>query len=255
MSAVQSPLVWLPLVFFIIALFYSSVGFGGGSSYLAVLSLVLTDFPTIRTVALLCNVVVVVGNVYVFWRAGALSVVRALPFVVVSVPAAFLGGTLPLTERRFFVILGGALIVSALLLVYRERQTGVLPVKRPSPLASSVLGGSIGLLAGVVGIGGGIFLSPWLHLMRWDTAARIAALASFFILVNSLAGLGGLLVSGEWRAAGWLPWVLLGAVVGGGQLGSRLGLSWLGPRWIRLATAALVLYVGLRLVVQHGPVV
>lgn len=245
-------LIWLPAVFFAIALFYSSVGFGGGSSYLAVLSLALTDLPTIRTVALLCNVTVVIGNCYIYWRAGSLNVGRALPFVLISVPAAFVGGTLRLTETAFFMTLGVVLITSALLLVWQNRRPTAASAVRPSFWISSALGGGIGLLSGVVGIGGGILLSPVLHLLRWDTAVRVAALASFFILVNSLAGLTGLIVGGALRAGGWLPWVLLGAVVAGGQLGSRLGLKLLGPHWIKRVTAGLVFFVGLRLVLRHG---
>ena len=246
-------LLWLPLVFFVIALFYSSVGFGGGSSYLAVLSLVLTDLPTVRAVALLCNVAVVIGNCLIYWRAGSLNISRALPFVLVSVPAAFIGGTLRLTETAFFVTLGVVLISSALLLVGQaERCRPAAIATRRSHLLPSTLGGGIGFLSGVVGIGGGIFLSPVLHLLRWDTATRIAALASFFILVNSLAGITGLGAAGALRAGGWLPVALVVAVVAGGQLGSRLGLNILGSRYVRLATAGLVFLVGLRLLLRYG---
>ena len=245
-------LIWLPAVFFAIALFYSSVGFGGGSSYLAVLSLVLTDLPTIRTVALLGNVVVVTGNCLVYWRAGSLNVGKALPFVLVSVPAAFLGGTLRLTESAFFVTLGVVLLSSSLLLVGQAERSITASTTRRSYLIPSALGGGIGLLSGVVGIGGGVFLSPVLHLLRWDTATRIAALTSFFILVNSLAGLVGLGVGGALCAGGWLPGALLVAVAVGGQLGSRLGLNILGSRYVRLATAGLVFFVGLRLLLRYG---
>ena len=244
-------LIWLPLVFFVIALFYSSVGFGGGSSYLAVLSLVLTELPTVRAVALLCNVAVVIGSCFVYWRAGSLNISRSLPFVLVSVPAAFIGGTLRLTETAFFVTLGVVLIGAALLLVGQAERPAALATRR-SCLLPPALGGSIGLLSGMVGIGGGIFLSPVLHLLRWDTATRIAALASFFILVNSLAGLTGLGAAGALRAGGWLPVALVVAVVAGGQLGSRLGLTILGVRYVRLATAGLVFFAGLRLLLRYG---
>ncbi len=245
-------LIWLPLVFFVIALFYSSVGFGGGSSYLAVLSLVLTDLPTIRAVALLCNVAVVTGNCFIYWRAGSLNVGKALPFVLVSVPAAFVGGTLRLTEIAFFVTLGVVLMSSALLLVGQAERLPATSAPRRSYLIPPALGGGIGLLSGVVGIGGGIFLSPVLHLLRWDAATRVAALASFFILVNSLAGLAGLGAAGSLRAGGWLSGALLVAVVAGGQVGSRLGLNVLGARYLRLVTAGLVFFAGLRLLLRYG---
>ncbi len=245
-------LIWLPAVFFVIALFYSSVGFGGGSSYLAVLSLVLTDLPTMRTLALLCNVAVVTGNCFVYWRAGLIDIRKALPFVLVSVPAAFVGGTVHLTETAFFVTLGLVLVSSALLLAGQAKRPAVASATRSSHLLPPALGGGIGLLSGVVGIGGGIFLSPVLHLLRWDRGVRIAALASFFILVNSLAGLTGLGVGGALRAGGWLPWALLVSVAAGGQLGTRLGLNVLGTRYVRLVTAGLVFVVGLRLLLRYG---
>ncbi len=219
---------------------------------MAVLSLVLTDLPTMRTLALLCNVAVVTGNCFIYWRAGSLNIKKALPFVLVSVPAAFAGGTIRLTETAFFVTLGLVLISSALLLAGQAERPTAASATRRSYLLSSALGGGIGLLSGVVGIGGGIFLAPVLHLLRWDTGVRIAALASFFILVNSLAGLTGLGVGGALRAGGWLPWALLGSVAIGGQLGTRLGLNILSTRYIRLATAGLVFIVGLRLLLRYG---
>ena len=210
---------WVVFAFFVIATLYASVGFGGGSSYLALLTLVFTAFYTIRSTALVCNVVVVAGSSYWFIRKGHLLMKNAWPFVVSSVPLAFLGATLRFTQATFFIILGLALITSAVALVVQTYSSGMREKKLLSypGYVRYLLGGGIGLLSGLVGIGGGIFLSPLLNHMRYDTSLKIAALASFFILVNSLAGIGGLVISGTFE----IPWAealwLIGAVLLGGQ--------------------------------------
>ena len=216
-------LVLLMLGFLVIAMLYSSVGFGGGSSYLALLALVLTSFFAIRSTALICNLVVVSGSTYLYWKNGHLDFKKFLPFILASIPFAFLGARFRLSEQVFFIILGCALIVSG-----------------------------IGLLSGLVGIGGGIFLAPILNHMKWDKSIKIAALASFFILVNSISGIGGLLTKGMFE----LPWIeasgLIVAVFIGGQIGIRLSLSKLTGNGIKVVTAILVLIVGIRVLFVNG---
>lgn len=246
--------IWVVLAFFVIATLYSSVGFGGGSSYLAILTLVFTGFYTIRSTALLCNIVVVAGSSYWFIKRGHLLLSKAWPFVLTSIPLAFLGATMRFTQATFFILLGLALISSSLALVIQTYNLGT----RSSGIAvypkslGYFLGGAIGLLSGLVGIGGGIFLSPVLNHLRYDTALRIAALASFFILVNSLAGIGGLIASSTlqvpWAEASWL----FIAVLLGGQLGVRITLNKLTENSIKLITAVLVLVVGLRVLLING---
>lgn len=244
----------LMLGFLVIATFYSSVGFGGGSSYLAVLALVFTSFFAIRSTALICNLVVVSGSSYLYWKNGHLDLKKFLPFILASIPMAFIGTRFRLSESTFFVILGSSLIVSAFALIY---QTKSLKKSEEADLnypeyITYLLGAGIGLLSGLVGIGGGIFLAPILNHLKWDKSIKIAALASFFILVNSISGIGGLLSQGTFE----LPWVeavgLIIAVFIGGQIGIRLSLNRLTGNNIKVVTAILVLIVGVRVLLVNG---
>ncbi|MEH6619520.1 sulfite exporter TauE/SafE family protein [Maribacter arcticus] len=247
-------LVLLMLGFLVIATLYSSVGFGGGSSYLALLALVLTSFFAIRSTALICNLVVVSGSTYLYWKNGHLDFKKFLPFILASIPFAFLGARFRLSEQVFFIILGGALIVSALALIFQTLKLKKSEEVNPNypPYVTYLLGAGIGLLSGLVGIGGGIFLAPILNHMKWDKSIKIAALASFFILVNSISGIGGLLTKGMFE----LPWieasVLIVAVFIGGQIGIRLSLSKLTGNGIKVVTAILVLIVGIRVLFVNG---
>lgn len=242
------------LGFLIIATFYSSVGFGGGSSYLALLALVFTSFFAIRSTALICNLVVVSGSSYLYWKNGHLDFKKFFPFILTSIPMVFIGTRFRLSESTFFIILGCSLIISALALIYQTR--GARKSEEVNPNYPSyityVLGGGIGLLSGLVGIGGGIFLAPVLNHMRWDKSIKIAALASFFILVNSISGIGGLVAQGTFE----LPWIegigLIAAVFIGGQVGIRLSLTKLTGSSIKLVTAILVLIVGIRVLYVNG---
>ena len=240
--------------FLIIATLYSSVGFGGGSSYLALLALVFVSFFAIRSTALICNLVVVSGSSYLYWKKGHLDFKKFFPFIISSIPMAFLGARFRLSENTFFIILGGALIISALALIYQTIQGEKSEEINPNypPYVTYLLGAGIGLLSGLVGIGGGIFLAPILNHMKWDKSIKIAALASFFILVNSISGIGGLLTKGTFE----FPWIegigLIVAVFIGGQIGIRLSLSKLTGNGIKVVTAMLVLIVGLRVLLING---
>lgn len=241
----------LVLLFFLIALFYSSIGFGGGSSYLALLGFLFVDFQLIRSTALLCNVAVVAGSILLYQKKGLLDWRKFWPFVALSIPAAFIGSQFRLSEKTFFIILGVSLIGSALMLLVKTYTQQQQQKEGYAGAVTYSLAGGIGLLSGLVGIGGGIFLSPVLNLMGWDRPKKIAALASFFILANSLTGLGGLALEGVLVLEFPLLLYLLLAVITGGQLGSRMTISWFKPGLIQRLTACLVLYVGLRLVLQY----
>jgi uncharacterized membrane protein YfcA len=240
---------WLPPAFFGTALLYASVGFGGGSTYNALLALAGFDYKLLPIVSLCCNVVVVSGSTIRFARAGTMPWRRALVLSLIAAPLAFLGGLTPLREATFLLLLGLSLVGAGLaLLLPRAGEGEPGRAARAMPLAVAPLG----YLAGLVGIGGGIFLAPLLHLARWDGARRIAATTSLFILINSLAGLVGQLVKNGPQTfgvalAGALP--LLVAVVLGGQLGSLLALRWLPERVIRWLTAALTIWAGSRLLI------
>lgn len=244
-------MLWLSAAFLVTALFYASVGFGGGSTYNALLALAGMDYRILPLVALSCNIVVVAGSTIRFARAGVTPWRGALLLTALAAPAAFLGGLTPIGESAFLILLGASLIVTGLVMMMRvhKAEAAPLPLARFVPLVAAPLG----YLAGLVGIGGGIFLAPLLHLTRWAQARAIAATAALFILVNSLFGLAGQLAKGgEGRlgAAIDIGLPLLIAVVIGGQVGSWLALRHLPPAWIRFATAALTLWAGGRLLVS-----
>ncbi|TBW27159.1 sulfite exporter TauE/SafE family protein [Gramella sp. KN1008] len=241
----------LPFIFFFIALFYSSVGFGGGSSYLAILSLVLTDFYEIRSIALILNICVVSIGTIVFIRNNVLKPKLIWPFFIFSIPMAYLGAQVKLSQSVFFLILGSALILSGIFMVLRFVKTK-LESHEFTNSKKFLLGGSIGLLSGISGIGGGIFLSPVLNLLKWKDPRIIASLASVFILVNSIAGLIGLNVAGTFRLDYGLVGKLILAVILGGGLGSYLSSKKFNLRILGYLTAGLVFYVGLRLILLHS---
>ncbi|MCP9223455.1 sulfite exporter TauE/SafE family protein [Erythrobacter sp. LQ02-29] len=240
--------LWLAAAFFVTALLYASVGFGGGSTYSALLALAGFDYRMLPVLSLCCNLAVVSGSSIRFARARVTPWRGALLLTGIAAPAALLGGLTPIGERSFFVLLGVSLVLAGLALLLPRSETD----EHPGRLARFMpwIAAPLGYVAGLVGIGGGIFLAPLLHIARWDGARSIAATASLFILVNSLFGLVGQLLKngperlGEAVAYG-LPMMV--AVVVGGQIGSLLALKFFGPRIIRWMTAALTLWVGGRL--------
>jgi uncharacterized protein len=246
----------LVVFFFVIAFIYSSVGFGGGSSYLAILALYPFAFKEMRLTALICNIIVVSGGTIVFLQNKQVNFKKILPLVLSSVPFAFLGATMKISQQTFFIVLGVALIIAAVLLwintparSHYETKVGV----KPSRVKNSILGGVVGFLSGMVGIGGGIFLSPLLNLAKWDTPRKIAATASLFILMNSLSGIAGQLY-GLPADIDWLPIVFLAAAVFvGGQLGSRMGAVKFDQLLIRRITAIVVLLAGIEVLHKHLP--
>ena len=239
-------MIWLPPAFFATALLYASVGFGGGSTYNALLSLAQFDYRLLPIVSLACNVVVVCGSIARFARADVMPWRRALLLALIAAPLALLGGLTPIKQSTFLVLLGLSLIAAGLALFVpraAEAEAEPTPLARWMPLAVAPLG----YLAGLVGIGGGIFLAPLLHYTRWASARQIAATTSLFILINSLSGLIGQLSKngvGAFGAALGDALPLLIAVVLGGQLGSMLALRWLPERVIRALTAALTIWAG-----------
>ena len=241
------------ILFFLIAVLYSSVGFGGGSSYLAVLALTSMAFVEIRATALLCNIVVVTSGTYLYAKKGYYNWKKVMPLVIFSIPMAFIGGYLKISEIVFFILLGFTLLIAAIFMwiskyiaeISKEKQTQNSISKEAS------YGGIIGFISGMVGIGGGIFLAPLLHLTNWDTPKRIAATASFFILVNSIAGLIGQTQHPEFAINWKLTSVLLGTVFIGGQIGSRISFKRFSPLVLKRMTALLIAFVGMRILWKH----
>ncbi|NJS14393.1 MAG: sulfite exporter TauE/SafE family protein [Sphingopyxis sp.] len=237
----------LAALFAFTAALYASVGFGGGSTYTALLILFGTPLALVPAISLACNIIVVSGGTLRFARAGAVPWAGALPLVAIAAPLAFLGGLTPVKEGLLVWLLGGSLLASALLLLIQPQRARAIVLPKPLlyPLA-----GALGLLAGIVGIGGGIFLAPILHLIRWADARNVAATASLFILVNSLFGLAGQLVKGQGSTlldTVAAHWPLLVAALVGGAIGSHVAVRLAEPALLRRLTALLVGFVALRL--------
>ncbi len=252
--------LFLGFAFLLVAAVYAAAGFGGGSTYNALLVLAGVDYRSIPIIALTCNIIVVTGGIYHYSRGGHFSWRDLAPFAILSIPMAWLGGRIPVSEPVFVGLLGLTLLLTAaFLLTKRLRQPGALSVvPRRNWQWGIPAGAGIGLVSGMVGVGGGIFLAPLLYLMRQGSPRRIAALASGFILLNSLAGLAGQLMKhgGSGSITLWSEnWLLFIAVLVGGQLGSRVGAMHLPEAWVRSLTGVLVLYVSLRLLLRWANLV
>lgn len=244
----------MPLLFLLLALFYSMAGFGGGSSYLAVLSLTGRPLDEVATLALICNLAATTVGVYHFGRHHLIHWAQAIPFLISSIPAAFIGGSMQLDGQLHLFLLAGSLTVAGVHLFRGVQQESQRPVRELSPLqrwsGGLGMGTGLGLLSGMVGIGGGIFLAPLLYALRWTSARHIAGLACFFIFCNSIAGLGG-----RWMRLGEMVWStealwLLFAVFCGAFIGSSLSTRKLLPSGLRFVTSVLVTLVAIRLWVK-----
>lgn len=241
------PWILIPL-FFLVAALYSSVGHGGASGYLALFALSGMAAPSVIPVALVLNIAVAAISFFNYCRGGYFSFSLLLPFVVTSMPAAYLGGLMAVGDETFRLSLGLALLlVAARLLFIRELPQRSSSMSRTKQwLLAASIGLALGLLSGMVGIGGGVFLSPVILFLGWADIKGTAAVSSAFIVVNSVSGLLGHIARG---ANIELPIVILvAAVVLGGFLGSRLGAR-------RLSTKHLQLALGLVLVVAGGKLI
>lgn len=244
----------LLLLFLLTALAYASVGFGGGSTYSSLLILYGVDFRVLPVITLTCNIAVVSGGVWRFSRAGHLSLSRLAPFLLISIPAAWLGGRLPVSETAFTGLLGAALLASGGRLAITATKSTTPDTEEPESkttwFVAACVGGGIGLLSGLVGIGGGIFLAPVLYFLRWGSPRAISGACSLFILVNSMAGLLGQVTklhSLENLEPALAYWPLVSAVLVGGQVGSWLASKRLPASFVKRLTAVLILYVAARL--------
>lgn len=236
-------------LFFIVAAVYASAGFGGASTYLALMALWGVEPTEMRTTALLCNIIVVSAAVWQFGRRAEVSLHRGAWISAASVPFAFAGGLVQLPKSIYFPALGAGLVVaSGLLFFQRKNAAAATPsVSGASPVLAPLIGAITGLFSSLVGIGGGIFLSPLLHLLRWDSAKTIAATASLFILSNSVASLTAQVFVRKITVSVDFVAPLAVAVALGGLLGSRLSALHLREDHVRYVTAALVLYAGVTL--------
>lgn len=248
--------IFLIIGFAIVALIYSSVGFGGGSTYTALLVFSGLEIFLVPIVSLVCNLTVTSAGVWKAGRAGLFKDSGVFQILVFSVPAAFLGGLTPISREHLLWLLGIALMLAGLQLGWSTLSTHKPDenAKRRLPgFSAPLIGAGVGYLSGVVGIGGGIFLAPILHFVGWSSPRKIAALASAYIAANSIAGLGGKLLAlpeGIEPAFILSYWPLLPAVIAGSFIGHRFMLGIFPERAVKGLTAILILVVAVRLLLK-----
>jgi len=246
-------MIYLISAFLITAFLYASVGFGGGSTYNALLILYNVDYLLIPKIALTCNLIVVIGGTIRYQLNNLIPWKKVLPLIIFSAPFAWIGGRLPIDKELFLAILGVSLLISGILLLIRKEEIENFSKSVNSKIGIflySIMSVLIGLISGLVGIGGGIFLSPILHLTKTIPSMNIVAISSVFIFVNSIAGLSGQFMKdnsvsliSEFVGYYWLFF----AVLIGGSIGTYLGIKTFHPKIVRRLTAILVIYVSLRI--------
>lgn len=240
----------MSLLVFLVALIYSSVGHGGASGYLAVLSFFGFPHEQMAVGALCLNLLVAGMAFWSFFRARHFSWKLTAPFLVLSVPAAFVGGLIRIPKTYYALLLAVVLVWAAVRLLLDscfKNKSGSEIQAPPLPQALAI-GGLTGLLSGIVGVGGGIFLSPLLLFFNWATPKQTAAASALFIFVNSFAGLAGRAARGALliQFSPALAWIVLAAFAGG-LLGSRLGAKYFSNIWIRRLLALVLLIAAIKL--------
>ena len=242
-------MIILSILFFVTAILYSSVGFGGGSTYLALLLIWNIPYHIFPVIALICNIFVVSGNSFNYIKAGNLNLKLLMPYLIGSIPLAFIGGSLPIEKYIFEIFLFTVLtIAGSLLLINFKSYDDNESTYRNIPIFISILiGGLLGFVSGVVGIGGGIFLSPLLFLIKAAKPKHIVAAASLFILINSISGVIGQLTKNIVLSDISNYWYLFLIVIIGGHIGNYLNLKIFPTRLLALVTSGLVLFVAIRM--------
>ena len=245
----------LAILFLVTAMFYSSVGFGGGSTYLALLLIGGIPYFLFPVIALSCNIVVVSGNCFNYIRAKNLNLKLLSPYLIGSIPLSYVGGSLIIEKELFEILLFLVLIIAGTLLLFNFKSyNDKIETYRKIPIIISVMiGGILGFVSGIVGIGGGIFLIPILFLIRAGKPKHIVTAASLFILINSIFGVIGQLTKNDILYEMLNYWYLLIVVLIGGQIGNFLNLKILPVQFLTLVTAFLVLFVAVRMGIRlHG---
>tara|TARA_B100000900_G_scaffold409745_1_gene426226 strand:+ start:625 stop:1371 length:747 start_codon:yes stop_codon:yes gene_type:complete len=242
-------MIILSILFFITAILYSSVGFGGGSTYLALLLIWDVPYYIFPVIALFCNIIVVTGNSINYVRAGNHNLKLLIPFLIGSIPLAFIGGTLVIEKEIFEILLFLILSIAGVLLLINNKdyEDKKIIIKKLNYFISILIGSILGLISGLVGIGGGIFLSPILFLLKADKPKNIVTTASLFILINSIFGIFGQLTKENVlnELISYLPLFLV--VLIGGLVGNYLNLKIFSNRTLALITSFLVILVAFRM--------
>ena len=238
----------LSILFFVTAILYSSVGFGGGSTYLALLLIWGVPYTIFPIIALSCNVIVVSGNCFNYIRAGNLNLKLLIPYLIGSIPLSFIGGSLNIEKQIFEILLFFVLLIAGCLLLinfnsYDDKDESY---KNIPYFISITIGAILGFISGIVGIGGGIFLSPILYLLKVARPKHIVTVASLFILINSIFGIAGQLSKEIYFEEIYPYFYLLIVVLIGGQIGNYLNLKIFPTRILALITSILVIFVAIR---------
>ena len=242
-------MIILTLSFFVTSILYSSVGFGGGSTYLALLLIWGIPYHIFPVIALLCNIIVVSGNSFNYIRVGNHNFKLLIPFLIGSVPFAFFGGTLQINKETFELILFFILMLAGVLLLINNKSYEInnLIIYKLNVVYSFLIGSALGLISGIVGIGGGIFLSPILFLLKAEKPKIIATTASLFILINSISGLIGQFTKENIFNELIYYWPLFLCVFIGGLVGNYLNLKIFSNRILAIMTSLLVIFVSVRI--------
>jgi len=242
-------MIILSILFFVTALIYSSVGFGGGSTYLAILLIWGVPYTIFPVIALVCNIIVVSGNSINFIRSKNININLLFPYLIGSIPFAFIGGSISIEKNLFEILLFCILSVAGIFLLIESKAFNKEKIKinKIPRLISISIGSIIGFMAGIVGIGGGIFLSPLLFLMKAGYPRHITSSASLFILINSIFGIAGQLTKDQVLNQVITYWPLFLSVLIGGQIGSILNIKFLSNKILALITSFLVIFVAIRM--------
>jgi len=242
-------MIILSIFFFITAIFYSSVGFGGGSTYLALMLIWDIPYYIFPILALICNIIVVSGNSINYVRSGNLNLKLLTPYLMGSIPFAFFGASISITKELFEILLFVILIIAGIFLLIESKSFNDDQIKINSipKIISLLIGSIIGFTSGIIGIGGGIFLSPILFLMKAGYPKQIATTASLFILINSIFGVAGQLTKDIVFDEFLNYWPLFIVVLIGGQIGNFLNIKFLSGKTLAIITSLLVIFVAIRM--------
>ena len=242
-------MIILTIFFFITAIFYSSIGFGGGSTYLALMLIWDIPYYIFPVIALICNIIVVSGNSINFLRTKNINLNLLTPYLIGSVPFAFFGASISIDKNLFEILLFFILLIAGIFLLFESKSFNkdLIKIKQIPKFLSIIIGIIIGFISGLVGIGGGIFLSPILFLLKAGYPKHITSTASLFILVNSIFGVAGQLTKDIVLNEFLNYWPLFVAVLIGGQIGSILNIKFLSNKVLALMTSFLVIFVAIRM--------
>lgn len=232
------------------AALYSAVGHGGATGYIALLSLFGLKHEEIATTALILNTIVAGISLFYYARAKQYNFKMALPYLILSIPLAYIGAKLSLPKPVFAMILGILLLLAALRFLFfpTEKNSEENEIQPPSTWLAAAIGGVLGLFSGIVGIGGGVFLSPILIFNRWASTKQTSAIAALFIVVNSISGLVGRLSDGPLHVYQLLPFLLVATPAA--LLGSRYGAGKFSSNGLQRLLALVLILAAVKLFVS-----